>query len=51
MIDSTVILAHHCAVGIKRGSKIGSHSGARAAASRSRSTPDVMAGADRSASS
>ena len=51
MIDSTVIRAHHCAVGIKRGIRIGRHSGARAAASRPKSMPDATAGAGRSASS
>jgi transposase len=51
MIDSTVIRAHHCAVGIKRGIKIGRHSGARAAASRPRSMPDATVAAARSASS
>jgi transposase len=49
MIDSTVIRAHHCAVGIKRGIKIGRHSGARGAASRPRSMPDATAKAGRSA--
>jgi len=38
MIDSTIVRAHHCAVGIKRGLRIGRGSGARAAASRPRST-------------
>lgn len=51
MIDSTVIRAHHCAVGIKRGIRIGRHSGARGAASRPRSMPDATAEAGRSASS
>ena len=43
MVDSTVIRAHHCAVGIKKGLKIKRGSAARAAASRPRSTPDAMA--------
>lgn len=41
MVDSTVIRAHHCAVGIKRGLKIKKRSVARAAASRPRSMPAV----------
>ena len=51
MVDSTVIRAHHCAVGIKKGLKIKRGSAARAAASRPRSTPDAMAKDARSASS
>ena len=51
MVDSTVIRAHHCAVGIKRGLKIGKPSGARAAASPPKSTPVVTRKAARSASS
>ena len=50
MVDSTIIRAHHCAVGIKRGLKIGKRSAARAAASRPRSTPAVTAKVGRSAS-
>lgn len=38
MVDSTIIRAHHCAVGLKRGLKIGKRSGARVAASPPRST-------------
>jgi len=51
MVDSTVIRAHHCAVGIKRGLKNKRGSAAHAAASRARSTPDAMARGARSASS
>jgi transposase len=50
MVDSTIIRAHHCAVGIKRGLKIAKRSGARAAASRPRSTPAATQKAGRSAS-
>jgi transposase len=50
MIDSTIVRAHHCAVGIKKGLRIGRGSGARAAASRPRSTPAAMAKVARSAS-
>jgi transposase len=51
MVDSTVIRAHHCAVGIKRGLRIKRGSAARAAASRPKSTPDATAKGVRSASS
>ena len=51
MVDSTVIRAHHCAVGIKKGLKIKRGSAARAAASRPKSTPVAMARGARSASS
>ncbi len=51
MVDSTVIRAHHCAVGLKKGLKIKRGSAARAAASRPRSTPDAMATDARLASS
>ena len=51
MVDSTVIRAHHCAVGIKKGLKIKRGSAARVAASRPKSTPDATATDDRSASS
>jgi transposase len=51
MIDSTVIRAHHCAVGIKRGLRIKRGSAARAAASRPKSMPDATAAGVRSASS
>jgi transposase len=50
MIDSTIVRAHHCAVGIKRGRRIGRGSGARAAASRPRSTPAATPRVVRSAS-
>ena len=50
MVDSTIIRAHHCAVGIKRGLKIGKPSGARAAASPPKSTPAATRKAARSAS-
>lgn len=50
MVDSTVIRAHHCAVGIKRGLKIRRLSAARAAASRPKSMPAATPGAGRSAS-
>ena len=51
MVDSTIIRAHHCAVGIKKGLKIKRGSAARAAASRPKSTPGAMARDARSASS
>jgi transposase len=51
MVDSTVIRAHHCTVGIKKGLKIKRGSAARAAASRPKSTPDAMARDARSGSS
>jgi transposase len=51
MVDSTVIRAHHCAVGIKRGLKIKRGSAARVAASRPKSTPVATAKGARSASS
>ncbi len=50
MVDSTIVRAHHCAVGIKEGLRIGRGSGARAAASRPRSTPAATARVARSAS-
>lgn len=50
MVDSTIIRAHHCAVGLKRGLKIKKRSAVRAGASRPRSTPAVTAKAARSAS-
>lgn len=49
MVDSTVIRTHHCAVGLKKGLKIKKPSGARAAASRPKSTPAATARAVRSA--
>ena len=51
MVDSTIIRAHHCAVGIKKGLKIKRGSAARAAASRPKSMRDAMARGARSASS
>lgn len=50
MVDSTVIRAHHCAVGIKRGLKAQKPSGARAAGSRPKSMPAATPRAGRSAS-
>ena len=50
MVDSTIIRAHHCAVGIKRGLKIKKPSAARAAASRRKSTRGAMTKAGHSAS-
>lgn len=51
MIDSTIIRAHHCAAGIKKGLKAKKRSAARGAASRPISTPVATVRADRSASS
>jgi transposase len=51
MVDSTVIRAHHCAVGIKRGLRIKRGSAARVADSRPKSTLDATAKGVRSASS
>jgi transposase len=51
MIDSTVVRAHHCAVGLKRGLSKPRHLAAREAALPPSSTPDAMARAARSASS
>ena len=51
MVDSTVIRAHHCAVGIKKGLKIKRGSAARAAVSQPKSMRDAMARDARSASS
>jgi transposase len=50
MVDSTIIRAHHCAVGIKKGLKIEKPSAARGAASRPKSMPGVTGKAVRSAS-
>jgi transposase len=50
MIDSTVVRAHHCAVGIKRGLKSQRRLVDRAAASPPSFTPAATAGAARSAS-
>ena len=43
MIDSTIVRAHHCAVGIKRGLKRPKGSGARAVGSAPSFTPAAMA--------
>jgi transposase len=51
MIDSTVVRAHHCAVGLKKGIKRPRGSAGRAAASLPSSTPAAMDTAARSASS
>lgn len=50
MVDSTIIRAHHCAVGIKRGLRIKRPSAAHVAASRLRSTHVATAKAGHSAS-
>ena len=50
MIDSTIVRAHHCAVGIKRGLKIKRRSAARAAASRLKFMPAATTEGGRSAS-
>ena len=42
MIDSTVVRAHHCAVGIKKELATPRRSAARAAGSRPSSTPGAM---------
>lgn len=49
MIDSTVVRAHHCAVGLKRGIKRPRGLAARAEASPPNSMPAAMAKGDRSA--
>ena len=51
MIDSTIVRAHHCAVGIKRGLNKPRLLADRAAASPPSSTPAATPGAARSASS
>jgi len=51
MIDSTVVRAHHCAVGLKKGIKRPRGSAGRAAASPPSSTPAAMGTGDRLASS
>ena len=51
MIDSTIVRAHHCAVGIKRGLSKPRRLADRAAASPPSSMPDAMRKAARSASS
>ena len=50
MIDSTVVRAHHCAVGLKKGIKRPRALAGRAAASPPSFTPAVMDKVDRSAS-
>lgn len=50
MVDSTIIRAHHCAAGIKRGLKARKRSGARVAASQRKSMPVATPEAARSAS-
>jgi transposase len=50
MVDSTIIRAHHCAVGIKRGLRAQKRSGARVAASQRKSMPAATPEAARSAS-
>lgn len=51
MIDSTIVRAHHCAVGIKGGLRRPRRLADREAASLPSSTPAAMGKADRSASS
>lgn len=51
MIDSTVVRAHHCAVGVKKGIRRPRGLAARVAASPPSSTPAATDKADRSASS
>ena len=51
MIDSTVVRAHHCAVGLKKGIRTPRRSGARVAASPPSSTPAATGRAGRSVSS
>jgi len=51
MIDSTIVRAHHCAVGIKKGLKRPRRLADRAAGSPRNSTPPVTQKAVRSASS
>ena len=51
MIDSTVVRAHHCAVGIKRGLSKPRRLADRAAVSQPSSMPGAMRKADRYASS
>ncbi|GBQ41105.1 transposase [Komagataeibacter saccharivorans NRIC 0614] len=48
MIDSTVVRAHHCAVGIKKGIRRPRRLADRAVASAPNSTPDAMPKAARS---
>lgn len=51
MIDSTVVRAHHCAVGLKKGIRTPKGLAARGAASPPSSTPAAMERGGRSASS
>jgi transposase len=51
MVDTTIVRAHHCTVGLKRGLRIKRPSAARAVASRQKSTLAATARAGRSASS
>ena len=51
MIDSTVVRAHHCAVGLKKGIRRPRGSAARAVASPPSFTPDATVTAARSGSS
>ncbi len=51
MIDSTVVWAHHCAVGLKKGIKNSKGSAVREAASQPSCTPAVMVRGDRYVSS
>ena len=51
MIDSTVVRAHHCAVGLKKGIKNSKGSAAREAVSQPSCTPAVMVRGDRYVSS
>ena len=51
MIDSTVVRAHHCAVGLKKGIRTPKRLADRAAASPPSSTPAATDKAGRSASS
>ena len=51
MIDSTVVRAHHCAIGLKKGIRRPRGSAVREAASRPSCTPAATARGDRYASS
>ena len=51
MIDSTVVRAHHCAVGLKKGIRNSKGSAVREAASQPSCTPAVMVRGDRYVSS
>ena len=51
MIDSTVVRAHHCAVGLKKGIRSTRGLAARAVASLQNSTPDATDTAGRLGSS